>query len=319
MNYILVTGCNGFIGKKLTGELLCKGYKVIGISTGENTLDSHKNFRYHQIDLTDSISVEKLFDTYNISSVIHLAAIAHLKGRKDIDWNEFYRVNVLASKTVFQCAINANAKIFYASTVDVYGELNTEEISENANPHPLSDYAKSKYIAEEILKEMASENNIDYCIARFAPVYGKKFMKDVYKRIYLHYPSLAFLIEDGYNYHFVSVNNVIEFIIHWASEKDNMVGTFNVCDPELINSKEFITHEQKLDNSKKVIKLNRKMFIPLTVSLETIYWLTKSAKINKIRKNLYKLISPPRYSTQKMNEVVSPKWNLKNTIYDDIN
>src|SRR5699024_8254949 len=110
---------------------LKKGHKVLGISNSEKAKISHENFNYISTNLTDCIDVEKIFLNHNISSVVHLAAIAHLKGRKKIEWNEFYRVNALASKTVFQCAINADSKIFYASSVDVYGNINVPIVNED--------------------------------------------------------------------------------------------------------------------------------------------------------------------------------------------
>lgn len=315
--YVLVTGCNGFIGSKLTKRLIEKGYKVLGVSSSNNRVLFHENFEYVQLNLKNAIDVENLFRKYKISSVIHLAAIAHLKGRKKIRWNEFYRINVLASKTVFRCAVNARANIFYASTVDVYGNTNVSIIDENQCPKPISDYAKSKLIAENILRDLVEKEKINYCIGRFAPVYAKNFMKDVYKRIYIIYPSLAFQINCGIDYHFVSINNILDFIELWIKKSNQISGIYNVCDNQYINSKEFIKLEKNIGNSKSVIKLPKVTISLVSFLLKIFNGLIGNTRLNEISKNLYKLTNPPKYSTKKINEFTNLKWDLKNTVYYD--
>lgn len=318
MEYVLVTGCNGFIGSKLTEELLKKGYYVLGLSLAKESKIINENFKYISVDLTDRHKVENIFSNYNISSVVHLAAIAHLKNRKKIEWDEFYKVNTLASKTVFECAINKGAKIFFASTVDIYGSTKKSIVTEECKPNPMSDYAKSKLQAEMILNELSSSYSFEYVIGRFAPVYAKDFMKDVYKRIYLKYPNLAFLIGNGYNYHFVSVHNVVDFIINWLEAEKKIVGTFNICDQKLINSKEFIELEKKAGNIKRVIYLPKHIFGLIKIVLLVFNKFFESKKLNTLYFKVNKLINPERYSLKKMKEIYRPKWDLKSTVYQDI-
>lgn len=317
MSYVLVTGCNGFIGRKLSEALLNKGYRVLGLSSSEFRGSIHKNFKFIQLDLRESIKVKDIFEKYEISSVIHLAALAHLKNKKEISWNEYYRVNVLASKTIFNCAIKANANIFYASTVDVYGEVGSQLISEDQQPKPISDYAKSKYLAEKILMNLVIKNNVNYCVGRFATVYSRDFMKDVYKRVYFKFPSLAFIVNGGFDYHFVSVNNVIDFIISWLKNSNNTVGIYNVCDNKLINSKELIKLEKSVGNSKKVIKFSKKVLSFMNKLVYLLNKIIRNNKLTKINNNLYKLINPPKYSTEKIRKISSLRWDIYNTVYKD--
>src|SRR5690625_2055937 len=147
MGHILVTGCNGLIGNKVTETLLKHHYKVIGLSTGKSQIQGHQHFKYISGDLTNYMVVKKIFKDYKINTVIHLAAIAHLKGRGNIDWNMYYRVNTLASKNLFEIASQNKVKVFYASTVDVYGDrTKSVMLKENMIPKPISNYAKSKYL-----------------------------------------------------------------------------------------------------------------------------------------------------------------------------
>jgi nucleoside-diphosphate-sugar epimerase len=319
MGYVLVTGCNGFVGSRLIDVLLEKGYKVLGLSTGKSKRAINEQFKYISVDIIDSIAIEKIFYEHDISGVIHLAAIAHRKNRKNLDWNKYYRVNTLACKTIFQCAARSNTKIFYASSVDVYGNINSPTLTEDLIPNPISDYAKSKYLAEIMLEEIAIKNSYkNYVIARFAPVYAKGFMKDANKRIYLKYPNIAFTVGKGYSYHFVSVNNVIDFAVKWLESNEKMTGTYNICDSKLINSKEFVSLEKKIGNSKNVLYLPNQIFTLVKFILDISCKLLKKSKLIKLRTNIYKLISPPRYSTDKMEKILKPNWDLEKTVYQEI-
>ncbi|MFC5734297.1 NAD-dependent epimerase/dehydratase family protein [Cytobacillus gottheilii] len=318
MGYVLVTGCNGFVGSRLIDVLLEKGYKVLGLSTGKSNRAINEQFNYISVDITDSIAIEKIFHEHDISEVIHLAAIAHRKNRKNLDWNKYYRVNTLACKTIFQCATRSNTKIFYASSVDVYGNINSPILTEDLLSNPISDYAKSKYLAEIMLEEISKRNSYNnYVIARFAPVYAKGYMKDAYKRIYIKYPNIAFTVGKGYSYHFVSVNNVIDFAVKWLESNEKMTGTYNVCDSKLINSKDFVSLEKKIGNSKNVLYLPNQIFTLVKLILDISCKILKKSKLIKLRTNIYKLINPARYSTDKMEKILKPNWDLEKTVYQE--
>src|SRR4051794_2851593 len=104
MKSILVTGSNGLIGKKVVEALLKDGYCVTGISKGKDSKTKHDRFQYVSADLTQSMELDKIFNENEFSQVIHLAAIAHgIKGL-NISWSEYYRVNTLISRNIFEYA-----------------------------------------------------------------------------------------------------------------------------------------------------------------------------------------------------------------------
>lgn len=315
MSYILVTGSNGFIAENLIEKLLNKKYKVIGLSTNDNNERKSKNYKHIKIDITNFIELEKVFKNYSISIVIHLAAIAHLKGRSNIDWNKFYRVNTLASKSIFKLAKQFDVDVFYASTVDVYGDIKAANINENSKTNPKSDYARSKYLAEQILeKELGSSSK--YIIARFAPVYAPNFMKDIFKRAYISYPRISYKIGDGYNYHFASINNIIEFIITWINLENKTSGIYNICDNQPVNINELLLYEKKNVHKTITIYLPYILIPTLDFFIKLTSKIFKSNKLEKLHMNLYKLIKPPKYSNEKMRTIYDPYWNLKNTVYE---
>jgi nucleoside-diphosphate-sugar epimerase len=319
MSYVLITGCDGFIGSKLTKALLEEGYKVLGISINKEANIVHENFKFISINITDCLAIEKVFKENDMSSVIHLAAIAHTKKGQKIDWNTYYRVNTLASKTIFKCAAKVKASTFFASTVDVYGACEDDILTKYSTPMPVSDYGISKYKAEKILREIAEYNKLNYVISRFAPVYSQENMKDVYKRIYLRKTQIGFIIGRGFEYHFVSINNIIEFIKNWVKSSKGEVGIVNICDNRPINSEEFIKLEKGIGNAKQVVWFPEFLFTVISYCINTIYTITKNNKLNKLRVGLNKLINPPKYSIDEMRQLTSLKWDLEKTVYDNKN
>lgn len=313
MSKILVTGSNGFIASYLIPKLVNDNYQVLGVSNSPYNGNSHNNYEHLQVDITDPIALKKVFDENDISIVIHLAAIAHLKGRNHLNWSDFYRVNTLASKHLFEMAVNNRAKIFFASTVDVYGNTNINVIDEEVIPQPNSDYGKSKYIAEQELMSIATDK-VSFTIGRFAPVYGPDNLKDVFKRMYLKHPNIAYKIDSGLSYHFVSIYNIVEFILKWIPNTDS-ANLYNIADDYLVSSKAMLNYEKKSNKNLKVF-LIPKLFINIANKiLKTGALVVNNYKVKKINNNIYKLVTPPLYNNKKMHDLYVPKWDFINTLY----
>ena len=91
-NYILITGCAGFIGFHLSKYLLNeKNYKIIGIDNLNSYYDvglkkdrlkilkKFKNFKFHKLDINNKKRLSNIFQKYNFLNVIHLAAQAGVR------------------------------------------------------------------------------------------------------------------------------------------------------------------------------------------------------------------------------------------------
>ena len=108
---ILLTGCDGFIGKHLNTYLSTK-HKIIGLDakSGNNLLVCDLN--------------------YSVDLVIHLAARSGIKDSLD-NPTDYWKNNVIASKRLFDHF--KNTKILYASSSTAYEPFR--------NPYALSKYA----------------------------------------------------------------------------------------------------------------------------------------------------------------------------------
>lgn len=88
--YILVTGCAGFIGFHFTKFLLKKNFKVIGVDMLNHYYDinlkkkrlgllQNKNFKFYKLDIQNKKKLDSLFRLYRITIVINLAAQAGVR------------------------------------------------------------------------------------------------------------------------------------------------------------------------------------------------------------------------------------------------
>ncbi|MGH7352841.1 MAG: GDP-mannose 4,6-dehydratase, partial [Candidatus Methylomirabilales bacterium] len=77
---ILVTGCAGFIGWKVSERLLREGHRVIGVDNLNDAydlrlkewrlaqLEGHPNLSFHRLAITDREALQELFATLHRSS-----------------------------------------------------------------------------------------------------------------------------------------------------------------------------------------------------------------------------------------------------------
>lgn len=166
---ILVTGGLGFIGSHTVIELLNEGHEIIIV---DNLINSdirvvekiekitNKKFIVYIDDISDSISLSKIFANHSIDLVIHFAG---LKSVIDSVNNPlyYYQQNLNMSMNLFSVMSKYNVKkIIFSSSATVYGSQNSP-VKESmvigigiANP-----YGKTKFMIEEILKDIYQNDN----------------------------------------------------------------------------------------------------------------------------------------------------------------
>lgn len=251
---ILVTGSAGMIGSCVVKGLIEKGHNVIGV----DRLAKEKNIQgLTQIilDLSSKEGVQKLFDDKKIDRVIHLAALAHTAGVKDTSWEAFKKANVDCAENVFEACAKHNVPVLFISTVDAIGMVKGV-ITPETELNPISNYGKSKALAEERLKDICSVWNI----YRFSPVYTADIKRDIEKRYYLKYPNWAYKIGVGGKFEVLNITGVFEAIVNWVDkEVDNTIHI--IKDPELLDINDLIKEEKAQGRAKHVIRIPRWMVV----------------------------------------------------------
>ena len=189
MKKVLVTGGAGFIGSHLVRLLVNKypDYHIVNMDlltyagNLENLKDveSKENYSFVKCDICDSKSVYKVFQDYQIDSVIHLAAESHVD-RSIEDPFSFARTNVIGTLTLLQAAKeywknNFFKRLFYhVSTDEVYGDILTGRSDEKYAYKPSSPYAASKASSDHLVYSYVRTHNIPAMVTNCSNNYGPK-------------------------------------------------------------------------------------------------------------------------------------------------
>ncbi|MFP4157237.1 MAG: UDP-glucuronic acid decarboxylase family protein [Opitutales bacterium] len=179
---ILITGGSGFLGSHLSERLLKEGHEVICLDnffTGRKRnilhLLDNPNFELMRHDVTDPFKVE-VDQIYNLAcpaSPVHYQynAIKTIK------------TSVMGAINCLGLAKRVNARIFQASTSEVYGdpEMHPQPESYWGHVNPIgirSCYDEGKRCAETLFMDYHRQNGVDIRIVRIFNTYGPRMCPD---------------------------------------------------------------------------------------------------------------------------------------------
>ncbi|KAJ1719436.1 hypothetical protein LPJ53_005812 [Coemansia erecta] len=167
LSYVLVTGGAGFIGSHTVLELLNQGYNVVVVDNLCNSCEEplHRieklarieRLPFHKVDLGDIDGLRAVFKQYNISSVIHFAALKAV-GESVHKPLTYYRNNVAGTLNLLDVMIEFGVKdIVFSSSATVYkndpeGRPFREDYSELGSNSP---YGRTKLYMESIIRDVS--------------------------------------------------------------------------------------------------------------------------------------------------------------------
>lgn len=254
MKKILITGSAGMIGSCVVKDLLEKGYTIVGVDRRGADFE-HDSFKQVVIDLADKNALDELFNTEKVVRCIHLAALAHFAGENDLSFERFKFVNVTCAENVFEVCAKHDVPVLFISTVDAIGMVKGL-ITPDTALNPISNYGKSKAMAEGRLKEICKKWNI----YRFSPVYTKSQKRDIEKRYYLKYPNWAYKIGSGGHFEVLEMSGAVKAMVDWVSkEVDNTIHI--IKDADLLDINMLISREKAEGRAKHVLRFPRWMVV----------------------------------------------------------
>lgn len=175
---ILLTGGAGYIGSHTAVSLIEHGYKVIVMDNFSNSSPgvirrieeiTGKNIIVHNADIRDEGAVNTILTSESIDAVIHMAGLKAVgeSVEKPLD---YYENNVTGSIVLLRVMQKHSIKKFiFSSSATVYGSAPypyTE--SDQTGVGITSPYGKTKYMVEEIMKDLAiSDSSCAYMSLRY--------------------------------------------------------------------------------------------------------------------------------------------------------
>jgi UDP-glucose 4-epimerase len=154
---ILVTGGAGYIGSHAVLALKQAGYEVVifdNLEYGHQELvDRVLGVELFVGDTRDREALDRVFSTHKIDAVMHFAAYIAV-GESVQEPGMYYTNNVVGTLNLLEAMRSANInKFVFSSTCAVYGIPETTPIVEDCPFAPISPYATSKLMVENILSD----------------------------------------------------------------------------------------------------------------------------------------------------------------------
>jgi dTDP-glucose 4,6-dehydratase len=191
MHTVLITGGAGFIGQNLVHAWRTarpSDYLVIldAITYAANVrslepLIGDRSILFVRGDIKDLGLMQRLFEEYRFTRVVHLAAESHVD-RSIVDPEAFLQTNVLGTFNLLRAALDTwrssdmidRARFLHISTDEVYGSLGPTEpaFSESSPYSPNSPYAASKAASDHLVRSFVPTYGLPALITNCSNNYG---------------------------------------------------------------------------------------------------------------------------------------------------
>ena len=245
---VLVTGGAGFIGSHLCERLLARGDEVLCVdnfftATRPNVSGLMSNSRFelvrHDVCFPLYVEVDKIYNLACPASPIHY----------QFDPVQTTKTSVHGAINMLGLAKRVKAKILQASTSEVYGDPTvhpqTEDYWGHVNPiGPRSCYDEGKRCAETLFFDYRRQHNLKIKIARIFNTYGPR-MHPNDGRVVSNFVVQALQNKDITVYgdgsqtrSFCYVDDLIDGLVRLMETSDDVVGPFNLGNPEEFSVRE---------------------------------------------------------------------------------
>ncbi len=260
---ILITGGAGFLGSHLSDRLINEGHEVIcldNLFTGTKKnivhLLSHPRFEFMRHDVTFPIYLE-VDEIYNLACPASPIHYQH-------DPVATTKTSVHGAINVLGLAKRLNAKIFQASTSEVYGDPSIHPQIEsywgNVNPIGIrSCYDEGKRCAETLFFDYHRQHGVNIKVARIFNTYGPRMHPNDGRVISnfimqaLRNEPITIYGEGTQTRSFCYVDDLINAILKLMDTTEGFTGPINLGNPVEFTIRELANQILELTGSKSNI------------------------------------------------------------------
>ena len=168
MTKVLVTGAGGYIGSHTVVALLEAGYQPVAfdsferskpVSLGRVQALTGSDFPVITADVRDADAVTAALEVHQPDCIIHFAGLKAV-GESVAEPGRYYDVNVGGTRLLADLAASAGVKgLVFSSSATVYGDAEENPVAEDAPTGPTNPYGWSKYMAEQVLLDIAAASD----------------------------------------------------------------------------------------------------------------------------------------------------------------
>lgn len=169
MKKILVTGCNGQLGRAIN--------QVYAPEVTEGTVEII-NTEVNNLDITSIDDVVRVVEEYEPDVIINCAAHTNVN-KCESDWDNAYKINAIGPRNLSIAAGKTGAKLIHVSTDYVFDGESDRPYTEFDVTEPCGAYGKTKLEGEKFVRQFADR----FFIVRTAWLYGdgNNFVKTMLK------------------------------------------------------------------------------------------------------------------------------------------
>ena len=260
---MLVTGGAGFLGAHLCKRLLDDGHNVLCAdnlytSTKDNILGflDNPNFEFMRHDITFPLYVE-VDEIYNLACPASPVHYQH-------DPVQTTKTAVHGTINMLGLAKRVNAKIFQASTSEVYGDPDvhpqTEAYVGHVNPiGPRACYDEGKRCAETLCFDYERQHGLNIKVGRIFNTYGPNMLPNDGRVVSnfimqaLQGKSITLFGDGSQTRSFCYVDDLIEAFVRFMDTPDSFTGPVNLGNPNEFTIAELAAQIVELTGSKSTI------------------------------------------------------------------
>jgi nucleoside-diphosphate-sugar epimerase len=289
---VLITGASGFVGYHLVEAAVNAGLEVFAAVRPSSEVDHLKRFpvQYTHLDFTSVAALQKELEEKQYAYIIHAAGITKAK-----EAQEYNKVNAEYTRNLALAAVQSAIplkKFVFLSSLAALGPISYKEgktITEETEPKPVTNYGRSKLLAEKYLAEV---KELPLIVLRPTAVYGPR-EKDIFILFSTINKGLdPYIGRQNQRLSFVYVQDLAKAVLQ-ALESGVTGTSYNVSDGK--------SYERYAlaDLAKKVLgKQALRVHLPLGL-----------VKIIAVLSELFAGNKTPALNREKIGELVAENWN----------
>lgn len=126
--------------------------------------------KYSLTDIRDAFRLSEVVSSFKPDVIVHLAALRQAR-LSQFASQEYHDVNVMGTLNVMNAAAAVRLRRFvFSSSCSIFG--NQDNVHELSEFRPMSVYAETKVLGEELISRISSKANISVAVLRFFNVIG---------------------------------------------------------------------------------------------------------------------------------------------------
>ena len=243
---ILLTGATGFVGSALANRLSSNEAGLCVVAATRKT-DADLPNGVVPVHVGDILpTTDWRASLQGITTVVHLAARVHVMNDKSPDsLSTFLQINTQGTANLARQAATAGVKRFiFMSSIKVNGELTQpgQAFTAEDMPAPEDPYGVSKYEAERLLRQIASETGMDVVIIRSPLVYGAGVKANFHSmmRVLAKGVPLPLAAVTNNRRSLVALDNLVDLIVTCMNHPAAANQTFLVSDGEDLSTADLL-------------------------------------------------------------------------------